>query len=233
MKPARSAQETGTLPSFSHSALAVSVTSSAVLTVLTTSTSFMTGAGLKKCIPTTSCERPVSLASEMTGSDEVVVARIAPGLQISSRFSNSTVLTLRSSATASTTRSTSARSSTDVEPVSRDSTWSRAESSSLPRWIALSSDFSIRAWTAATLSSLRPTYVTGKPALANTSTIPGGLVTVPAAPTLAAPDVRHREAGPGEHLDDPGGHGAGADDAGTRDGPALLRLVVRRGRQRI
>ena len=44
----------------------------------------------------------------MTGSDEVVVARIAPGLQISSRFSNSAVLILRSSAIASTTMSTPA-----------------------------------------------------------------------------------------------------------------------------
>ena len=43
-----------------------------------------------------------------------MVARMAPGLQISSRFSNSACLTERSSAMASTTRSTSARSSSCV-----------------------------------------------------------------------------------------------------------------------
>ena len=42
----------------------------------------------------------------MIGSEEVVVARIAPGLQISSRFSNSVVLIFRSSAIASTAMST-------------------------------------------------------------------------------------------------------------------------------
>ena len=70
----------------------------------------------------TSCGREVALASEMIGSDEVVVARMAPGLQISSRFSNSVVLIARSSAIASTTISTSARSSSDVVPVSRPRT---------------------------------------------------------------------------------------------------------------
>ena len=91
----------------------------------------------------TSCGRLVAIAHEMIGSDEVVVARIAPGLQISSRFSNSVVFTRRSSAIASTTRSQSARSSSEVDPVSRPSTSSRADSSSLPRWMALSSERSM------------------------------------------------------------------------------------------
>ncbi len=69
------------------------MTASSVATVETTSTSFMTVAGLKKCIPMTSCGRSVALASAMIGSDEVVVARIAPGRQISSRFSKSVVFT--------------------------------------------------------------------------------------------------------------------------------------------
>ena len=42
----------------------------------------------------TSCGRLVAAASEMIGREEVVVARIAPGLQISSRFSNSMRLDL-------------------------------------------------------------------------------------------------------------------------------------------
>ena len=117
----------------------------------------MIGAGLKKCIPTTSCGRLVAWAHSMIGSDEVVVARIAPGLQISSRFSNSVVLIFRSSAIASTTMSTLARSSSEVVPVSRPSTSSLADSSSLPRWIALSSERSMVARTPSTLSCERPT----------------------------------------------------------------------------
>ena len=138
MKPARSAHETATLPTLAHSARVVSVTSSSVETVETTSTSFMIGAGLKKCMPTTSCGRLVAWAHAMIGSDEVVVARIAPGLQISSRFSKSVVLIARSSAIASTTMSTSLRSSSEVEPVTRASTSALASSVALPRWICLS-----------------------------------------------------------------------------------------------
>ena len=73
------------MPTLAQSARAVSATSSEVETVLTTSTSFMIGAGLKKCMPTTSCGRLVARAQAMIGRDDVVVARIAPGLQISSR----------------------------------------------------------------------------------------------------------------------------------------------------
>ena len=74
----------------------------------------------------------------MIGSDEVVVARIAPGLQISSRFSKSVVLIARSSAIASTTRSTSARSSSEVGAAStRASTSALAPRSSWPRSIGL------------------------------------------------------------------------------------------------
>ena len=74
----------------------------------------------------------------MTGSDDVVVARMAPSRQISSRFSNSAFLTARSSAIASTTRSTWARSSRLVLPVRWPSAASRSASSSLPRWTAFS-----------------------------------------------------------------------------------------------
>ena len=62
-------------------------------------------AGLKKCMPMTSCGRWVTRAIEMIGR----LGRRRedrPGLQISSRFSKSVVLIARSSAMASTTRST-------------------------------------------------------------------------------------------------------------------------------
>ncbi len=76
----------------------VAATSGEVVIVETTSTSFITGAGLKKCMPMTSPGREVAAAHSTTGSDDVVVARMAPGLQISSRAANTARLTSSSSA---------------------------------------------------------------------------------------------------------------------------------------
>ncbi len=205
MKPARSPQDTATLPTFSHRASTVSRTSSPVLTVDTTSTSFMTGAGLKKCIPTTSCGRVVAVAHAMIGRLLVVVAKMAPGLQISSRFSKSVVFTARSSAIASTTRSASERWSRLVVPVSRPSTSGLTDSSSLPRWIALSRERSTVARTPSTLASVRPTYKTSYPALAKTSTMPVAIVPVPTTPireigrTSCALSSALRRVGVGDH----------------------------------
>ena len=156
MNPARSPHLTATLPTLSHSASTVSVTASSVATVETTSTSFMIAAGLKKCMPMTCWGRLVTLAIEMIGSDDVVVARIAPGLQISSRFSKSVVLIARSSAIASTTMSTSLRSSSEVVPRTRPSTSAFCSSVARPRWICLSKLRVIVATTPSTLSWPRP-----------------------------------------------------------------------------
>src|SRR5665213_3182970 len=62
MKPALSPMTTGILPSRSTSAWTSSTMASSVTTVRTTSTSFCTWAGLKKCIPTTL--RGCSVATE-------------------------------------------------------------------------------------------------------------------------------------------------------------------------
>ena len=157
MKPERSPHFTATFPTRSHSASTVSVTASSVATVETTSTSFMIAAGLKKCMPMTSWGRLVTLAIEMIGSDDVVVARIAPpGLQISSRFSKSVVLIARSSAIASTTMSTSLRSSSEVVPRTRPSTSDFCSSVARPRWICLSKFLVMVASTPSTLSWPRP-----------------------------------------------------------------------------
>ena len=49
-----------------------------------TSTSFMTGAGLKKCSPTTLPGRPVATAISVIESEEVLLARMVSGLQMPS-----------------------------------------------------------------------------------------------------------------------------------------------------
>ncbi|CAM5381828.1 hypothetical protein SANTM175S_00332 [Streptomyces antimycoticus] len=105
MKPARSGQSTARLPSAAATACAVPRASLEVSTVCTTSTSRITGAGLKKCIPMTSSGRRVAIAHAMTGRLEVEVASTAPGAHTRSRSAKTARLTSMSSATASTTRS--------------------------------------------------------------------------------------------------------------------------------
>ena len=77
MKPGVSLQATGSLPSRWANANAVSKASSLVCAVRTTSTSGSTGAGLKKCMPTTRSGVCVASAICVTESAEVFVARIA------------------------------------------------------------------------------------------------------------------------------------------------------------
>src|SRR4029453_13218764 len=92
-KPDRSAHTTGCLPRDRHTALATATASSEVRIVRPTSTSAITGAGLKKCRPSTSRGRWVAIAHSTTGRLDVVVASSTPGLQISSRFANRAFLT--------------------------------------------------------------------------------------------------------------------------------------------
>ncbi|MDT4884825.1 hypothetical protein FQZ97_1210020 [compost metagenome] len=70
----------------------------------------MTLAGLKKCRPITSCGREVVAAMRSTSSEEVLLARMAPGLHTWSRVRNTCCLISIFSNTASITRSASARS---------------------------------------------------------------------------------------------------------------------------
>ena len=77
----------------------------------TTSSSFITLAGLKKCVPATSCGRLVIVASWSMSSAEVFENSSAPGFITSSSCANTGFLTSISSNTASITRSQSAISS--------------------------------------------------------------------------------------------------------------------------
>jgi len=88
-----------------ESAITVASTSTAVAEPRTTSSSFITLAGLKKWVPMTSFGRLVKLAIRLTSSVEVLVARIAPGFITSSSCRNTFSFTAMSSNTASTTMS--------------------------------------------------------------------------------------------------------------------------------
>ena len=80
-KPGVSAAATGTLPQASPKALASAKTSSLVCLARTTSTSFMSWTGLKKCRPTMRCGRPEAVPISPIEKDEVLLAKIVVGLQ--------------------------------------------------------------------------------------------------------------------------------------------------------
>ncbi len=119
MKPARSPMVTSVLPSEATKASMSVTTSGSVTTLRTTSTSFITGAGLKKCTPTTLSGREVVTAISVTDSDEVLVARMVVGWQISSSAEKIARLSSSCSGTASMTRSTSASALSSVSNVIR------------------------------------------------------------------------------------------------------------------
>ena len=91
--------------------MVVASTSLAVFLPRTTSSSRMTFAGEKKCVPITSCGRLVAAAISSTSSVEVLVARIAPGLACASSLLNMSCFTSMRSNTASMTMSASLASS--------------------------------------------------------------------------------------------------------------------------
>ena len=110
MKPSHTPETMAVLRMVRASPMTVASTSLAVAAPRTTSISFMTCAGLKKCVPTTSCGRRVTRAIALRSSVEVLVARMAPGFMVSSRVLNTDCLTAMSSKTASITMSACARS---------------------------------------------------------------------------------------------------------------------------
>ena len=76
MKPGKSATLTGVLPNCSARAFTAAKVSSLVAKPLITSTNFITGAGLKKCIPITLSARFVVAPTAVTGKEDVFVPRI-------------------------------------------------------------------------------------------------------------------------------------------------------------
>ena len=105
MKPSQTPDTTAVFLMVLARPITVASTSLPVAVPRTTSSSFMTWAGLKKCVPITSAGRRVSRASAFTSRVEVLVARIAPGFIVSSRVLNTACFTAMSSNTASTTMS--------------------------------------------------------------------------------------------------------------------------------
>ncbi len=185
MNPARSPIVTSILPSCWASASTSSTTLGSVTTVRITSTSFMTGAGLKKCSPTTRPGLLVATEMSVTDSDDVLVARIVRASQTRSSSAKIARLSSNRSGTASTTRSQSLTSSIDVVNVTRSNIARCSSADSLPRFTARSVECSRWPRPRTSASSVGSTPTTVKPLRAKTSTMPAPIVPSPMTPTFA------------------------------------------------
>src|SRR5690606_26267075 len=149
-----------------------------------TSTSFITGAGLKKCTPTTLLGRPVPTAMSVTDSDEVLVARTASSRH--TRSSSAKTVRFRSSrsGTASMTRSQSPRSANSVVSATRPRISRCASSVSRPRFTARPVEVSRCPRPRSSASSFTSTPTTLRPPRPSTSAMPAPTVPSPTTPTL-------------------------------------------------
>ena len=143
MNPVESLARTAVLPSFVPNATISSYTAASVAIVRTTSTSFITGTGLKKCSPTKRCGRFVAVASSVIVSDEVLLAKIVFSGQILSSVANKSRFAGSCSMIASITRSQSFKSSMTVVPRRRPRTSPFATSVIVPFSTSRAKFFSI------------------------------------------------------------------------------------------
>ena len=158
MKPGLSLARIGVRPMRRPTSLVASRAASPESAVATTSTSFISAGGLKKCMPTTRSGWATSVAIAVTGSEEVLLARIALGPQASASAANSARFSSSSSGAASTTRSHSPRSSRLVAAPTR--LLAASASCSLQRpfvapFVSAERSRSIPVWSAAGIGSCR------------------------------------------------------------------------------
>src|SRR5262245_20463698 len=188
---------TGTLPTVRTHSVAVFTASSSVRIVRATSTSFISGTGLKKWSPSTWPGRLVAAAIAVTLHDEVLVASRVGGGQMRSSLANVSFLSAWFSVIASTTRSQPLRSSKRGVPAMRARMSSLAFASSLPRAASPSSVSRSRPRPFFTSPSLASPKSTEKPAWAATCTMPEPMRPHPMTPTFL---MAIREDAPEESL---------------------------------
>ena len=158
MKPELSFAATGSLRSEAANANARLNVCSDVVTVRTTSTSAISGTGLKKCRPTNRSARLVAAAISAIVRLEVFEAKMVPGPHSPSSSLNSAFFSARSSVIASITISDGFRSATVVVKVRRLSVASRSAAWSFPFSTNFASDFSMpaRPRSSTSLATSRP-----------------------------------------------------------------------------
>ena len=138
---------------------------------------------MKKCSPTTWAGRAVATEISVTESEEVFVARIACAGTMTSSAAKISRLSSRRSGTASTTRSTPARSLRSVEKDRRPRSTACSASVILPRFTARAVEPVIRSCALASASSDISMATTSMPLRAITSAMPLPIVPSPITPT--------------------------------------------------
>src|SRR5713226_1864410 len=188
MNPVLSDVRTGTLPSFFAKSKAASYTAGEVAIVFTTSTSFISGTGLKKCSPINLSGRRTAVKSSVIEIEEVFEAKIASFFTTSSSDAYIFFFSSTFSMMASMTMSQSARSSFFVVPFNR----ARISSFccgvippfSTGRSANFASDFSIPAKPLSRYFCSTSSTVTSNPAVADTCAMPEPIRPQPSTPTF-------------------------------------------------
>ena len=152
---------------------------------LTTSTSFITGAGLKKCSPATRSGFLTPAAIAVIEIDEVLLVNSVDGAQIAASCVNSAVLTSNRSEAASITKSASASAAKSWAGCRRASSASACSDASLPRATRDARRPAIPSIARSTALGLISKIRTGCPAAAATSAMPAPMVPLPITATVA------------------------------------------------
>src|SRR2546422_5161193 len=183
MKPELSFAATGSLPSDLANAKARWNVSAEVVTVRTTSTSGISGTGLKKCKPTKRSPRFVAAAIAAIVRLDVFEAKMVAGPHRPSSSFHRAFLRSRSSVTASTTMSQAFRSAVSVVNRRRLRVASRSAAVIFPFSTNLASDFSIPARALSQTCCDTSRTVVSYPAAAATWAIPLPMSPQPTTPT--------------------------------------------------
>ena len=185
MKPGVDFACTGVLPQRRDSASIACAAEASVSAPQTTSTSFISGTGLKKCMPTSRRGFAMPLASAVMLIDEVLDAISASGGSSASSSRSSACLGSSFSTITSMTSAASASSAVEAAGDRRASTASRASCSMRPFATKPSSALPIWAIAAAAAPSRRSISRTGWPACAATCAMPAPITPAPITATGA------------------------------------------------
>jgi len=181
--PGASLTSTGVFSSLSESSRTDWKVSSEVARPRTTSTSFITGTGLKKCIPITCCGRDVVEASLVMEIEDVFEARITSGRQMRSSSRNNSDLIPSFSEAASTMKSQLASLERSVVGAIRLSVSSFCASVIFALATSRSRFLAITVSARSSNFCSRSHSVTSYPLRANTCAIPLPMVPAPMTPT--------------------------------------------------
>mmetsp|Transcript_31935 Transcript_31935/g.75076 ORF Transcript_31935/g.75076 Transcript_31935/m.75076 type:complete len:231 (-) Transcript_31935:130-822(-) len=182
MKPGVERACTGVLPQRAARSNTACATSGAVPRPDTTSTSFISGTGLKKCMPTSRSGRCMPRARAVTEIDEVLVAMTASSGSSASSSAKSVRFTSRFSTMASMTRSAGCSAATGLM---RASVAATASALSLPLATRPSSVAASLALAASAAPSRVSNSATSWPAWAATCAMPAPIRPAPTTRTWA------------------------------------------------